>query len=506
MDNWHWINNICQAALLDFERVLTQPEKQQTNLLKTIVSNNRDSLFGRQHHFNSIDNYESYVQHVAISNYDDLQSAITELANGNPQQLTSEVIIQFEETGGSTSGAKLIPYTHSVLTAFQRAILPWLGDLLQHRPAICKGRVFFMISPALRPPTSTQGGIPIGAGDDLGYFGEDLAHHLAQVTLYSPLLAEPQTSESWKKQAALLLLQASDLTLISLWSPTLLIELIDYIITYKSLLLKEINNKECLERLNSAIDTNHIDTQSIWTLLDTISCWDSHTSAIHAKKLQQLFPHAIIQGKGLLSTESVTSLPYSKASHPILAINSHFYEFIDDKNHLFLAHQLQQGKTYRVVVTTQAGLYRYDTGDCVKVTGHYKNTPTLAFVGRMGLSSDLCGEKLTESFVSKAITQVSKALIGNSILVAVNNKNNPKPYYRWVIQNSPNLTDTAILIQQLEQALCKNPQYQYARDMGQLGELCIKKVTDINRYYQQQNQQKNRRIGMIKLPSLLPTD
>lgn len=502
MDHWFSIKRLCDQALCDFEACLDAPQQRQADILQAILQANVSSIFGQQHGFDTIKDYKTFSKSVAVADYDAFQAAITASADGQQQQLTASTIIQFEETSGSSSGAKLIPYTADLLLAFQRAVLPWLGDLLHSRPAITQGRIFFMISPALRPPAVTKGGIPIGAGNDLAYFGQPLANHLAQVTLWSPLLAQPQPVKQWKKNLSLLLLQTPDLTLISLWSPTLLIELIDYIITHKNELLNDITEHQHHKRIQSAISKDTIDTQQVWQQLDTISCWDSHTSAAYAQKLQQLFPHAIIQGKGLLATEAVTSLPFTKTSQPILAVNSHFYEFIDKDKRTVLAHELTVGEVYRVIVTTQAGLYRYDTGDMVKVTGYYKKTPMLIFVGRSGLSSDLCGEKLTEIFVGQAIAKIDSSLVGQSLLVAVNDS---KPYYCWVLGRPIKQADKTILRQKLEKNLCQNPQYQYALDIGQLGRLKIETVTDINQYYQRQTAYKNRRLSTIKLPTLLPT-
>ncbi|MBS9781483.1 MAG: GH3 auxin-responsive promoter family protein [Gammaproteobacteria bacterium] len=500
-DNWASIQQICNTALTDFKVCLTAPQQCQTDILQSILHNNRNSVFGQQHQFVKIKDYQSFTKQVMIAEYDDFHTDILSVAEGKNNLLTTSPVIQFEETSGSSSGAKLIPYTDEVLAAFQRAILPWLGDLLQHRPNIMCGRLFFMISPALRPATVTKGGIPIGAGNDLGYFGNELAIHLAQVTLWSPILSQPQPPHQWKENIALLLLQASDLTLISLWSPTLLLEIVDYIIQHKQRLLDKITDSEQHALLDTAIGSDSLNTQAIWGQLDTISCWDSHTSASHAQKIQQLFPHTVVQGKGILSTEAVTSLPFSPATSPILAINSHFYEFIDEENQVFLAHELSIGKSYRVIVTTQSGLYRYDTGDMVTVSGYYQQTPTLKFIGRTGLSSDLCGEKLTETFVAQAIEKTNNTLLGQSLLQAVNTD---RPYYRWVIASPIGNAQQVSLIQQLEKHLCQNPQYHYARKIGQLSELQIQIVTDINHYYQQQTQHKKQRLGTMKLPALLP--
>ncbi len=509
-DSWQSIQQQCQQALEHFEAGLNQVEQQQRDLLKNIIDSNRDSDFGRAHGFADIADYQGFAERVPIATYEAFQTDIAAIAAGKQQVLTTAPVIQFEETSGSSSGAKLIPYTAEGLTAFQRAILPWLGDLLRHRPKIMRGRLFFMISPALRPPTVTEGGIAIGAGNDLAYFGENLAAHLGKVTLWSPALVQPQSPEQWKTQVALLLLQAPDLSLLSLWSPTLLLEIVDYIVAHKASLLEDIADDSRRALLSVAIGERALDTQAIWPQLDTISCWDSHTSAVHAQTVQQRFPHANLQGKGILSTEAVVSLPFSQAPAPILAANSHFYEFLDDDNQTLLAQQLQVGQRYRIIVTTQSGLYRYDTGDRVEVVGYYQQTPALKFIGRQGLASDLCGEKLTEAFVAQAIATVDEALLGQSLLQAVNAA---KPHYCWVIA-TPNATEKPAedlakklieLSERLEENLCRNPQYQYARVMGQLGELQVKTVADIQRYYQQQQHSrgKSQRLGTMKLPSLL---
>jgi len=98
------------------------------------------------------------------------------------------------------------------------------------------------------------------------------------------------------------------------------------------------------------------------------------------------------------------------ALHP-LAIRSHFFEFLDDNGQLHLAHELVAGGEYQVVVTTSGGLYRYRLGDRVKVNGVLGRTPSLKFLGRVGIVSDQCGEKLSEAFVTRAVREASSPLL-----------------------------------------------------------------------------------------------
>ena len=86
-----------------------------------------------------------------------------------------------------------------------------------------------------------------------------------------------------------------------------------------------------------------------------------------------------------------------------LATTSHFFEFIDGAGEVRLAHELERGREYEVVLTNGAGLWRYRIGDAVECTGHVAATPSLRFLGRVASLSDLRGEKLSEPFVARVI-------------------------------------------------------------------------------------------------------
>ena len=57
---------------------------------------------------------------------------------------------------------------------------------------------------------------------------------------------------------------------------------------------------------------------------------------------------------------------------------------------------------YELVVTTGAGLYRYRIGDCIIVNGFEGKTPVIEFLFRIGKTSSMTGEKLTEHQITEA--------------------------------------------------------------------------------------------------------
>ena len=127
----------------------------------------------------------------------------------------------------------------------------------------------------------------------------------------------------------------------------------------------------------------------VWPRLRVVSCWGDAQATLPARELQRRLPGVVVQSKGLLATEAFVSIPF-RGAHPV-AIRSHFYEFIDDGGAVRLAHELQRGGSYRVVVSTGGGLGRERLGDLVEGDGFVDHTPSLRFLGRSGNVSALCG-------------------------------------------------------------------------------------------------------------------
>lgn len=484
-------------AVRDFRNALANPIAAQHRVLQRILHDNQYSVFGQQYGFARIATAAEFAQSVPIGDYESFRHAIERIATGEQGLLSGSLVCQFEETGGSTAGAKLIPYTVPLLHAFQRGVQAWLGNLAVNRPQAFSGSLYFVISPVARRIHHTTGGIPIGHGNDLAYLGEDLAQLLQAQTLFQPELCEMQTSAQWQIRTATLLAQHENLSLISVWSPTLLLQLIHTLQHEQDHILPHIADTARRQTLAKALSGSQPDTHAIWQQLDTISCWDSHTAAAPADELRALLPQVYIQGKGLLATEGISTIPFSGCLLP--ALNSHFYEFIDENQCIFLLHELEYGKTYRLILTTQGGLYRYDTHDWVVAEqSDVLGVPALRFIGRGNVFSDLCGEKLHESFVAQALRnvgghQVSGSLFVQGVVADV-------PYYTLLAAPETVLPDG--FTQRLEKALRANPQYDYARQINQLGELKLFRQPEVVAYVSQWA--NSRMLGVQKLPLLLP--
>jgi hypothetical protein len=514
VSGWHKLQGAIAREGKHFFTKLHDPGETQRRLLHQIVEQNRNSEFGRRFRFDAIESVAEYQAKVPLQCYEDLAPDVERMANAEQGILCKEAVIAFEKTGGSSAGSKLIPYTRRSMAAFQQALHPWLHDLLRHRPGIMHGSAYWSISPALRRTTTTAGGIPIGLESDAAYFGSNLAAEIGRLLAVPPAVGRQHDFQNWQYLTLRYLLAADDLSLISVWSPTFLLDLVAALKRHHERLADDIaygrisiQLGEEGKRLHSAIlqASPHrasevlnacsgatVDCNRLWPRLDTLSCWLDSSAARYRAQLDDLFPGIYIQGKGLLATEGVVSLPVVNAKAPVLAINSGFYEFIDDRDHIHLADELEPGELYRVVMSNYSGLYRYELGDQVRMAGLLDATPLLEFVGRSGNVSDLCGEKLSEAFVQGQLSDVK----GFALLLPCHAE---RIGYQLVLDESQYAEAEALqLAVQIDKRLASNPQYAYARKMGQLAPLMtLRVVSPWNRYLRYQCR-RQRRLGDIK--------
>ncbi len=184
MNGWAAILGAARAECARLDHACRDPRRSQAALLRKILTDNAGTAFGRAHDFDRIAAdpvtiVERFRAQVPVRDHDGLRPWIERVAAGQSGVLTSAPVIAFEETGGSTSGRKLIPYTQASLAAFRAAVLPWLRDLADERPGTFQGRAYVALSPVARAPGATAGGIPIGLPSEGAYLGADLAFAFA---------------------------------------------------------------------------------------------------------------------------------------------------------------------------------------------------------------------------------------------------------------------------------------------------------------------------------------
>jgi hypothetical protein len=242
------------------------------------------------------------------------------------------------------------------------------------------------------------------------------------------------------------------------------------------------------------------DAGARWPRLDLISCWTDSTAARPLERMRRRFPNVAVQGKGLLATEGVVSIPLMDAPAPVAAVTSHFLEFLDGPR-AYLVHELEVGRHYEVVLTTGGGLYRYRLKDLVRVEGYLHKTPLLRFAGRTDGVIDLAGEKLSPSFVEQALVNASRALgttPGFAMLAPAAGE--PAGYVLFT-----DLPHHALrMAAQLDAELRQSHHYNLCRTLGQLAPVRVVANERAERIYHEVCAARGQRVGVIKPRSLAP--
>ena len=456
-----WIGSSL-PAWVNFQRALDRPAEVQRNLLRRLLSTNSDCAYGRAHGFGEIKSCEEFTRRVPIVDYENLAPWIDRIRAGEPRVLTSERVTHLIPTSGSTGARKLIPFTAGLQREFDRAISPWMADLVRQHASILFGPAYWAITPATEPADAEASAVPVGFADDASYLGGAKSRLVRAAMVVPDESGQVHDLEEFRFQTLLCLLRQRDLRIISVWHPSFLTLLLDALPQHWEKILATIHRENKprageLEKINLQLPA------ALWPHLRVISCWGDSHAELSLADLRRRFPQVLVQPKGLLATEAFVTIPFA-GLHPV-AVRSHFFEFMDEQGRAHLVHELREGETYAVVVTTAGGLWRCRLHDQIQVAGFLGRTPSLRFIGRSGNVSDLFGEKLSEMFVAKVIQE---ALAGADppprFVLLAPDEDAAGWRYTLYLEGAPPPNLAAML----DVALRENPHYAHCRALGQL--------------------------------------
>jgi hypothetical protein len=465
----------CAGPAWSFRRATRRVAEVQARLLAGIVARNAGTDFGRAHGFAGARTPRDFQKRVPLSRYEDYAGAVARVAAGEANVLTAERVRLLEPTGGTTGGEKLVPCTDGLRRQFQRAVAPWVADLLWRRPALRRGRAYWSISPALGPPRRTAGGVPVGFDDDAAYLGALERWALGRLLVVPPSVARLPDVERFRYATLLHLLGARDLALVSVWSPTFLPALLAPLEGWHGRLCSDLARRDPGRAAElAAVFRSRLSLPEklrlAWPGLALVSCWADAAAARGLGEVRDLFPGVEIQPKGLLATEGCVSIPLLGRPAPVLAVRSHFFEFEPaDGGDCRLAHELDEGRRYRVVLTTGGGLYRYQLRDEVEVAGREGQAPLLRFLGKADRVSDLAGEKLSEPHVRAVLDRLfTDNVLSPRFALLVPVVGRPARYRLYLQGAAGAAAPPGALQAGLEAGLRENPYYRHAVALGQL--------------------------------------
>ena len=437
---------------------------------------------------------------MPLTEYEDYRGAMEAIRATGKSPLANEPVLRLLPTSGSTGAEKLIPYTQTLLRQFKQATDPWIAGLYLLRPGIFLGRHYWSLSPATRIGDTRPSAVPVGFGDDADYLSR-FQRRMARRLFVVPFeITQVQDADAFEYLTLLYLLRERNLRLMSIWHPSFLTILLDRLATHHDSLTASIQTgrilapleipaslRETLER-HLTPDSARADELSrirwdnpafpvqVWPHMRIISCWTEGHSGPWVDRLAANFPTVLIQGKGLTATEGIISIPLGRTGRRVCAVCSHYFEFIETgTGRIRRAWELEEGRSYSVVLTAGNGFTRYCLHDIVAVTGFFRQAPCFAFAGRDNAVSDRVGEKLHLTHVEEILRAVELryAMRFRFAMLAPATEDSACRYVLYVQTPDGAIPDWNDLAALVETELSRNYHYLHARRHGQLQPLRV---------------------------------
>lgn len=440
-----------QYSIRKFDHSCRDAGLVNRGLLMDILMDNSSSEYGEKYGFADIRDADDYRSKVPMTTYDDYAPYIDRMVNNNESNLiTSYPVVFYASTSGTSGAPKKIPVSDRGLSVLQDYIEPlskavtkeYYQNTMDQDPP--EGKIAGIFS---MQRTDLPCGVPFGAISAVCFPGGETCDD-ALKELFSTPFDVLTTSENTDLKYLHALYALKDETIVSMFSPYIsaLWDLMNYIRKEWRNLVNDIYNGAIPAHIRMpedlrkklAADLKPDPTRAgkleaefrkgfdktimsrIWPKLSVIiSIWAGNFFS-YARKLQtysgRSMPYytlAYVSSEGL----------FAVARHPfdqnyIMAPSSCFFEFIpddlpaeneDDANpKTLLIDELEQGKSYELVITNQSGFYRYRMGDVIRVEGFYNESPMISFKYRKNNIISVAGEKFTEDHLLTAVKEFER--------------------------------------------------------------------------------------------------
>lgn len=424
-----------------------KPRHTAEKTLRDILTISRDTVYGKEHHFDRIlsatsaeDLFRLYRLYVPVNeSFETLRPYVERHKKGEKDILFPDKPDMYATTSGTTSEPKWIPMTHKYLKdVYGKMSHIWIWNFVKHRPYIFGGHLFTTVG------KECEGYAPDGTlyGAVSGVLVRDIPPIIKQH--YTAPAAVMSIPDYGARNYTLmrLALQHRDVTLWATANPSTILELLRALNENTEEMLYDIEhgticedfdipfairdeldaylfpNPERAAELRKILkETGHLYPRDFWPWLQYLSTWKCGNTKIYMDKYMDLFnwDKTYYQELGYIATECRFGFSLDETNESVLFPQFHYYEFVEEseigspRKHFLQIDELEEGKRYCAYVTTYSGLYRYNMNDLVEVGGRYKNTPTVHMISKVNGIVSMTGEKLYEPQFMEAVRRSEEA-------------------------------------------------------------------------------------------------
>ncbi|WP_375241552.1 GH3 auxin-responsive promoter family protein [Lacinutrix sp.] len=415
------------------------PIETQEKVFRNLISEASHTVFGKDHDFGNIKNHDDFVKRVPVRDYEGLKPYVDKVVAGEKDILWKGKPLYFAKTSGTTSGAKYIPITAESMpnhvNAARNAILLYIHETGNSK--FVDGKMIFLQgSPILKEQNGVQ----------LGRLSGIVAHYVPKYLQKNRLPSwETNCIEDWETKVDAVVEETlpENMTIIS--------GIPSWVQMYFEKLQKKTGHKvgDIFKNFNLFIfgGVNYEPYRAkfenlIGRKVDSIELYPASEGFFAFQDKQN--------EKGML-----------------LQLNSGmFYEFILAEEFFvknpkrITIKDVEIGKNYVLIISTNAGLWAYNVGDTVIFTS---TKPYRVIVsGRIKHFISAFGEHVIGKEVEHALKQATEntqVRINEFTVAPQISPNSGLPYHEWFIEFENEPESISTLAKSIDQALQQQNSY-----------------------------------------------
>ena len=390
--------------------------EDQDRIMKMLIRSAQNTVFGKEHGFDKIKDYNDYKQGIPTRDYEQLIPYVNRIIDGEDNVLWPGKPKYFAKTSGTTSGVKYIPITKDSLpnhiNTARIALMNYIH--LSGNSSIFEGKVIFLSG---SPELEYKGGIATGRLSGI------VNHEIPFWVKWSQLPSwKTNVIEDWEEKLENIIQETlhQDMRLISGIPP--------WVQMYYERLI-EITGKSNVKQIFPNF---------------SLFMYGGVNFEPYRHKLE-----ALTGGK----IDSIETFPASEGfiafqdqlDSPDLLLNTNsglFFEFIPldefgrENAKRIRLHDVELGVDYALIINNNAGLWGYEIGDCVRfvsvspyrlvVTGRVKH-----FISAFG--EHVIGKEVEEA-MKKTMASIQFSIVEFTVAPQINPPDGSAPYHEWFIE------------------------------------------------------------------------
>lgn len=435
----------------EVELFMKYPLEVQNELFEKLVKQGKDTEYGKKYHFHSITNSKEFSDRVPVVTYEELFPYISRIMKGEQNLLWPSEIRWFAKSSGTTNAkSKFIPVSPEALDDCHfKGGKDLLSIYINNHPS---SKLF------------DGKGLAIGGSQQINqfdpnlnsYYGDVSAVIMKNLPLWAQFVRTPSLEialmDEWEEKIERMAHATADENVTSISGvPTWTILLLQRVL--------EIKGKSLIKE--------------VWPNLE-LFIHGAVAFPPYKTLFQSLIGHPQMRYlETYNASEGFFGIQDRSDSEDLLLMLDYgiYYEFIPfenlDQEHptIIGLEQIQLNKNYAMVITTNAGLWRYKIGDTVRFTSI--NPFRIKITGRTKHFINAFGEELVienaETAITKACTE-TYAEITDFTAGPIYLTSNSKGGHEWIIEFTRDPSDIQLFAMVLDRTLKElNSDYEAKR-------------------------------------------